>query len=170
MGLYMRVFITFVFALFCGCASDPPRTPEVVSYLDVSKKQEYIQNAMSTLKTFHDAAIDLRSRSKPEAQKVLAEEVEHYIDVRVKPIIGDFEANHNLQTRLQIAEMQLLCGLVYLELKEYDEVQVVLKKMKKRYGQSPEILNAAIDRKYVAFRNIEDGMRILNERLQREYF
>jgi hypothetical protein len=169
MGLCVRVFITSVFILFCGCAPDPPRRPEVVSYLDVTQKQQYIQNAMSTLKIFHEAAIDLRSRRKPMARKELAEEVDHYIDVQVKPIIGDFEANHNLKTRLQVAELQLLSGLVYLELKEYDEALALLNTMKRRYSDSPELLSAAIDRKYIGFRNLEDGMRVLNERLWREF-
>lgn len=169
MGLYVRVSTVLVFALLCGCAPDPPRSPAVVSYLDVTKKQAYILNAMSTLKIFHEAAIDLRSRRKPMARKELAGEVEHYIDVQVKPIIRDFEANHNLKTRLQVAELQLLCGLVYLELKEYDEVLAFLNGMKRRYGDSPEILSAAIDRKYIGYRNIEEGMRALNERLWREF-
>jgi len=169
MGFYMRIFIVSVFALLWGCASDPPQRHAVVSYLNVSQKQEYIQGAMSTLKIFHAAAIDLRSRHKPLPRKELAEEVNHYIDVQVNPIIGDFEANHNLKTRLQVAELRLLCGMVYLELREYGEALRVIKSLNKHYGNSPEILKAAIDPKNIGSRNIEDGMRIVNERIWHEY-
>lgn len=169
MDWYARVLIAVAVISLCGCASDPPRRTAVVSYLDVAKKQEYIRGAISTLKIFNEAALDLRSRNKPQARRELAKEVEHYIETQVKPIIGDFEANNNLRTRMEVAELQLLCGLVYLELKEYEEVQSLLKNMKRRYGDNPEILSAAIDRRNIGFRSIEDGMRILNERALREF-
>jgi hypothetical protein len=165
----MRVFIAVVFVLTCGCAPDPPPRPPVVSYLDVAQKQKYITLAMSTLKIFHEAAIDLRDRGKPSARRELAEEVDNYIATQVEPIVSDFEANNNLRTRLGVAELQLLSGLVYLELKEYEEVLVLLNNMKRRYGDNPEILNTAINSRYIGFKTIEDGMRILNQRLFREF-
>jgi hypothetical protein len=89
--------------------------------------------------------------------------------MQVRPIVVDFEANNNLRTRLGVAELQLLCGLVYLELKEYEEVLGLLNDMKRRYGHNPEMLNTAINSQYIGFQNIGDGMRILNQRLFREF-
>lgn len=169
MSWYVRGLIVVLFALLWGCASNPPPPPAMLSYLDVAQKQAYIHNSMSTLKLFHEAALDLRTRGKPLARKELAGEVDHYVEMQVNPIIGDFEANNNLRTRLEVAELQLLCGLVYLELMEYREAMVLLNKMKKRYGDRPEILSAAVNSKYLRYRNIEDGMRILHERLWLEF-
>lgn len=164
MGCYVRVFIVSVFALLSGCASEPPPPPAVVSYLDIDQKQAYLQNAMETLKIFHDAAVDLRIRRKSVAREELAKEVDFYVKTQIDPIMRDFEANSHLETRLEVAELQLLCGLVYLELQEYKEVRSLLKNMKRRYGDNPEILSAAIDSRYIDFRNLEDGMRVLNAR------
>lgn len=164
MSWHARLIIPVIVISLFGCASDRHRRGAVVSYLDVAGKQAYIQEAKSTLKIFHEAALDLRSRQKPQAREELAREADNYIEMQVKPIIGDFEANNDLRTRLEVAELQLLCGLVYLELKEYLKVQDLLKTMRRRYGDNEEILKAALDRSTIGFGNLKDGMRILNER------
>lgn len=166
---YPRVFIALVFIVVGGCATAPPPPPAVVSYLDVPKKQAYIHGARSTLKIFHDTALDLRNRRKDPARQELAVEVDRYIEAQVEPIVGDFEANNNLATRLEVAELQLLCGLVYLELEEYHKARVLLDTMEKRYGNHPGLLSVSIDRGEMGFRNIGEGMKTLNERLFREF-
>ena len=171
----MRIFRTLaaagaLLALVGGCATTftPSPRPAVVTPMNIAKKQEYIRGAKMILKNFQSAAIDLGSRRKPMARRELAGEVERYIALQVEPIVDDFEAGNNLETRLEIGKLQLLCALVYLELAEYREARQMLGEMNRRYGDSPDFLNAAIDRNDIGFGNLEDGMRNLKERLSRE--
>ncbi len=152
----------------CTATFTPSPRPAVVTPMNIVKKQEYIHGTKMTLKNFQTAAIDLGSRRKPVARRELTEEVERYIEMQVEPIVNDFEAGNNLETRLEIGKLQLLCALVYLELAEYREARQMLGEMTRRYGDNPGFLNAAIDRNDIGFGNLEDGMRALKERLSRE--
>lgn len=168
---FSRAFIAaaaLVLAGGCVAAFDPQPQPAAVSHMNVAKKQAYIRGAESTLKIFHAAAMDLRSRGKPLAQQELAGEAKRYIKMQVKPIIADFEAGNNLETRLEIAKLQLLCGLVYLDLEEPWEALGMLREMERRYGDQPDLLNAEFERNDLGFATIGNGMRIIEERLPRE--
>lgn len=167
MVISIRSFIAVaVLALVGGCsAANPQPRPSAVSHMDVAQKKAYIHGAESTMKIFHAAALDLRSRGKFESQEELAGEVKRYVDLHVKPIVGDFEAGNSLDTRIEIAKLQLLCGVVYLELEDYWEALKLLREMEKRYGDQPDLLSATIDRSDIGFGTIEDGMRRLEEQL-----
>jgi len=164
---FLAFVTTAVFLMVSGCggaAFDPPPRPAVVSHMDVAKKQAQIDSVKSTLKIFRASAQDLRSRAKPEELEQLTDQVDRYIKLQVQPIVEDFEVEKNLKTRLEIAKLQLLCGLVYLELDNAEEnIYKLLRDMERRYGDQPNVLNAAIDRNDVGFGTIGDGMRTLEE-------
>ena len=148
----------------CSTAFDPPPRPAVVSHMDVVHKQAYIANVKSTLKIFRASAQDLRLRGKPEELDRLSDEFELYVQMQVQPIAGDFEVDKNLGTRLDIAKLQLLCGLVYLELDNSAwNIHQLLGDMEQRYGNQPDVLNTAIDRNDVGFGSIREGMQKLDE-------
>jgi hypothetical protein len=160
------VFATAVLLLVGGCGSpstfNPPPHPAVVSHMDVAEKQAQIDSVKSTLKIFRASAQDLRSRSKPAELDQLSDEADRYIELQVQPIVGDFESANNLQTRLEIAKLQLLCGLVYLELDNAESnIYKLLREMERRYGNQPDVLYATIDRNDIGFSTINDGMQSL---------
>lgn len=164
-------FSTALVLLVAGCSGagfDIPLEPSAVSHMDVSLKQTQIASAKSTLKVFNGTALDLRQRDKPEARENLAAEFKRYVDLQVQPLVTDFEAASHLQTLLEIAQLQLLTGRVYLELQEHWEVYKLVRDMQRRYGDQPDVLNAAIDRNDIGFSTIADGIRGLEERRARE--
>lgn len=167
MVISIRSFITLaLLALTYGCSTATPRpSTSAVSHMDVTQKMAYIHGAESTMKVFHAAAMDLRSRGKLQSQEELAGEVKRYVDLHVEPIVDDFEASNSLDTRIEIAKLQLLCGVVYLELEDYWEALKLLREMENRYGDQPDVLSASIDRNDIGFGTIEDGMRRLEEQL-----
>jgi len=168
MTRFIRTFVTTAILLMAGGCSppafDPPPHPAQVSHMNVVKKKAHIDNAKSTLKIFRASAQDLRTRDKPDELETLSEEADRYIELQVQPVVRDFEASNNLSTRLEIAKLQLLCGLVYLELDNAESnIYNLLQDMERRYGDQPDVLNASIDRNDVGFDTISDGMRSLEE-------
>lgn len=167
MNKFFRLFVLPGFLLMaygCTAAFDPPPHPAAISHMSAVKKQAYIADIKSTLKIFRASAQDLRRRNKPEELDQLSDEVEVYVRMQVQPIVADFEANKNLATRLEVAKLQLLCGLIYLELDNSAwNIHQLLREMKRQYGNQPDVLNTAIDRNDVGFESINEGMRKLNE-------
>lgn len=150
-----------------GCSSSgfnvrlPP--PEV-SHLDVAGKQAQVDSVKSTLKVFHATARDLRQRDSLDARTQLAAEFKRYYTLQVQPLVEDFESGNSLQTRLEIAQLQLLGGQVFLELQQNWQLYKLLRDMRQRYGDQPDVLNASIDRNDIGYGTIGDGMRSLQER------
>lgn len=169
-----RFFRTSLFAVVialsggCGAAFDLPPRPARVSHMDIAGKQAYIHDAKSTLKIFQAAARDIHGRSKPRARQELAGEFSRYVELQVKPIVDDFEAGKNLETRLEIAKLEVLCGLVYLELEEYRKSWRLLRQLEGRYGDQPDLLKAAIDPNDIGFGSIDDGIQSLRKHLSRK--
>jgi hypothetical protein len=167
MNRSIRAYVaTAVLLLAGGCnpAFDPPPRPAVVSHMNVVKKQAQIDNVKSTLKIFRASAQDLRGRAKPAEMAQLSDAAERYIDLQVQPLVEDFEVDNNPRTRLEMAKLQLLCGLVYLELDNAEwNIYKLLREMERQYGNQPDVLNAVIDRNDVGFGTISDGMRSLEE-------
>jgi hypothetical protein len=152
--------------LACACspAFDPPPRPAEVSHFDITTKQAHINNVKKTLEIFRASARDLRSRQKPEELRQLTGQAEHYIKLQVQPLVEDFEADSNLTTRVEIAKLQLLSGMVILELDQPEwKLYKMLRTMEQRYSDQPDVLNAAIDRNEFGFSTIGDGMRSLEE-------
>ncbi len=159
MGKVLPALLTAAMLLAGGCSGfNPPPHPAAVAHLDITQKQAYIRTTESALKSFRAVAADLRRSHKPQARADLGKEVNSFIKQRVEPIVDDFEASHHPETRLQVAELQLLSGQVYLELDEYWDAWLLLREMKRRYGDQPTLLDAGIDRQEFGYSNLGDGM------------
>ncbi len=149
-----------------GCIPEMAARQATVSPLSIAKKKEYIRTSKATLKNFQTTAIDLRARGQLPAIGEFAKEVKNYISLQVEPILVDAAAVDDLQTRLEVAKLQLLCGLVYADLAEYREARLRLEEMMQRYGSHPDVLNAAIDRNDIGFATLASGMQDLRARIE----
>lgn len=167
MSRAFRAFSAVAILLLAGACSpvfDPPPRPAEVSHMDITTKQAHIDNVKKTLKIFRASARDLRSRQKPEELIQLTGQAERYIKLQVQPLVEDFEADSNLTTRVEVAKLQLLSGLVMLEMDRPEwKLYKMLRAMERRYSDQPDVLNAAIDRYEFGFGTIGDGMRSLEE-------
>lgn len=168
MGRISRLVMALLLFWIWGCTSPPPRR-ETVSYLDLTAKQTYLRHTLATLKAFHRTACDLRTRPVSEAMKELHQETSRFIERQVRPATTDFEANYSGRTQLDVAQLELLCGLLYLELQDYPAALSALESMRTRYGDRPELLNAALDQRFIDFDNLAAGLAYLDNRLAQEY-
>lgn len=159
--------LVLLLAVGSGCVAgfQSPTRPAEVSHMDIARKQDYIRTTKATLKTFQRSARDLRDRNRPLVLQELSDEVHRYIRLQVDPIVNDFEAGNNLETRLEIGKLQLLSGLVYVELGETGKVRRLLREMNRRYSTHSSLLTTAIDRNDIGFSSLEEGMQALRERL-----
>ena len=82
----------------------------------------------------------------------------------MQPLIRDFEADSNFTTRVELAKLQLLSGLVMLEMDNPEwKLYKWLRAMERRYADQPEVLNAVIDRNEFGYGTVSAGMRGLEE-------
>lgn len=169
MTRYVRSLGAILFFAFCaGCGTvpfDPQPRAAAVAHLDIVRKQEYIQGTKATLKTFLVSARDLSSRDQHVSLRELADRFSRFVTLQVDPIVGDFEAENSLSTRLEIAKLQLLCGLAYYELGENRRARDLLEQMKQRYGGNAGIMGAPIDRSDIGVASLERGLELLEEKL-----
>jgi len=154
----------------CSTAFAPPPRKAVVSDMDIARKQAFILQTKTALKVFQSSARDLHRRARAQSREELASEVGRFVAQQVDPIVNDFEANNNPQTRLQIAELQMMCCLVYLDLGESWTAWKLVNEMEKRYGNDPQLLSAAIDRKDTGFADLRSGLLGLKKRAVRDTF
>jgi hypothetical protein len=152
----------------CGASFRPSPRPAPVSQLDIVRKQEYIGTTKATLKTFRATARDLRSRGRPVSLRELAERFDRYVALQVRPIVDDFEAQNNLATRMEIAKLQLLCGLTYAELAQPRRARDLLREMEAAWGGNPGMLGTPLDRGDVGVSSLDDGLQLLRRNLAGE--
>jgi hypothetical protein len=166
MARYARVILALVLLLAGGCASapSPHNRVTVVSDMDASQKQAYIHQVTSTLKIFQASARDLRHRDSGRDLGDFAVEVDRFVGRQVSPIVADSEAEKDPRTRLQIAELQLVCALVYLDLAQPRRALALMQRMERRYGHDSELLRAPLEPGDTKFANLREGIRNLKQR------
>jgi hypothetical protein len=165
-GRTLAAAICVLFFVGCGTVPfDPQPRPAAVAHLDIVQKQEYIQSTKTTLKTFLLSARDLRSRGRASSVRELADRFDRFVSLQVVPIVHDFEADDSLSTRLEIAKLQLLCGLTYGELGENRKALELLEEMKRRYGGNPGIMGAPINQGDFGAASLETSLELLEAKL-----
>jgi hypothetical protein len=169
MTRYARALAAVSLAAFCaGCGAvpfDPQPRPVAVAQLDIARKQEYIQGTKATLKTFLVSARDLRSRDQDLSLREFAHRFDRFVALQVVPIIDDAEAQNSLSTRLEIAKLQLLCGLTYFELGETRRAGELLADMQEHYGGNLALLYAPLDRGDIGVATLASGLQLLEGKL-----
>lgn len=161
----------FLISLLSGCAPAPQQdqsaVPPVLTHLDLSQKKVYIQKTKSSLRTYRELAEDLAQRQKPESFAVLGMETNNYIQLFVVPIIEDPEAIRNIETKLEIAKLQLLTGYIYLELDMVPMAEQYLDRMATDFGSDPSVLNATLGEPDLSYATIGDGVGALTQMVSR---
>jgi hypothetical protein len=159
------VIASLVFCAACGVPFNQDPKPLVLTHLDIARKHDYILNTKSTLKVFRTSVGDLRNRNRPAAMRELAQRFDDFVVLQVRPIIGDWEAENNLATQLELAKLRLLCGLIYVDFAETQKAKELLDEMKEYYGDNPGIMRAPLDRGDIGVTSLEGGLQLLEQRV-----
>jgi hypothetical protein len=173
-GLFL-VLAVLVLAL-SGCCScnrtDWPKAP-VLGHMSIPQKKIYLGNVQENLKVFRLTAGELavHQRMTPEeAQKPCAGqgfrcEVLKYIELYAMPIINDTEALENVETRLEVAKVNLLSAYVFEETGQDNRARKLLKLFKKHYKNDASIQNAVVDPAEMGFSRLAEGAAALEAKL-----
>jgi len=144
-----------------GCSE-----PVVIGHLDIRKKKTYVENTWKTLKTFERSATDAAKREKPGLQGTLSREMAAYFEYFVEPILKDDKAVGHLETKLDVAKVHLLSGIVFAHLGETSPARKLLKRFDERYGNDPSFLSATLDYETTGFGSLAEGRNALAKRFQ----
>ncbi len=161
--------------LMTGCGacnrSQWPQSPSL-GHMDVSQKLAYMGNVKQNLTVFRTTLADIENHAPklpPEERNACDDEqfsceVYKYIEVYAKPIITDDSALTDLQTRLEVARINLLSALALYEIRQYSEARDLVRFFEKQYGEDPSVLNATIESRE-KFSTFGEGLRSLKRNL-----
>ncbi|OEU50960.1 MAG: hypothetical protein BA871_02500 [Desulfuromonadales bacterium C00003096] len=163
--------------LLSGCCvcnrADWPEQP-VLDHMNTVQKTQYLANAKQTLINFRTTAVDLQGHQPPrQADEEPADcqregfhcEVARYVEVYVMPILNDAEALHNLETRLEVAKVNLLSAYVLYETDNSGQARSLLKLYDKRYRKDVSIETAMVDSRDMEFATLGAAARNLRSKL-----
>jgi hypothetical protein len=166
---------TLVFQL-SGCCScnraDWPDSPSL-AHMDLSQKLIYMDNVKRTLMVFRTSLADIEQHAPelpPEEQPLCEDqsfpcEVFKYVEVYAMPIITDDGALANLQTRLDVAKINLLSAFALYETGQYGKARSLVRLFEKQYGEDPSVLNAFVESGELEFSTLGEGLRSLKWKL-----
>ncbi|HKJ04414.1 MAG TPA: hypothetical protein VJ974_02370 [Geopsychrobacteraceae bacterium] len=159
----------FFLGLFSGCApvTKQEQTLEapILSHLNISQKKVYIQSTKNSLRTYRRLAEDLGQRQKPKSFNALGRETDKFIQTYVVPIMEDAEATSNLETKLDVAKLQLLSGFVYAELGEKAKTRNCLARIADNFGSDASIMSATLGEPDLGYATFSDGVGALKQML-----
>jgi len=176
--LVLAGFLCFIcLGVLSGCLGTPGYSgnggvasePAVIAHLDIRKKKIFIESVWKTLKTFERSATDAARRKKPGLDKTLAREMDVYFRNYVNPILDDTEAVGHLETKLDVAKVHLLSGLVFAHLGEPSPARRLLKRFDERYGSDPSFLSSTLDYETTGFGSLSEGRDALGRRVINNY-
>lgn len=158
----------------CACnKADWPEQP-VLGHLNTGQKNQYLANVKQNLINFRTTAVDLQSHQPPRPvdeepagcrREGFHCEVIRYVEVYVMPILNDAEALQNLETRLEVAKVNLLSAYALYETGSYGKARKLLKLYDKRYRKDVSIETAMVDRREMEFATLGEGAGVLRTRL-----
>jgi hypothetical protein len=141
--------------------------------MDLSQKLVYMDNVKRTLMVFRTSLTDIEQHSPelpPEEQPLCEDqsfscEVFKYVEVYAMPIITDDGAQANLQTRLDVAKINLLSAFALYETGQNGKARSLVRLFEKQYGDDPSILNASVESGELEFSTLAEGLRSLKWKL-----
>jgi hypothetical protein len=119
-------------------------------------------------------AVDLQSHRPPrQPDEEPAEcrregfhcEVARYIEVYAMPILNDGEALQNLETRLEVAKVNILSAYALYETGSYSQARRLLKMYDKHYSKDVSIRMAMIDSREMEFSTLGKAAQNLRPKL-----
>ncbi|MBU0986347.1 MAG: hypothetical protein KKH68_03755 [Proteobacteria bacterium] len=141
------------------------QNPIILTRMDIKKKKAYIHNVKETLKLFRLIVGDTRTRGKTLSIDELSREAHKYMEVYVKPLINDSEANENSEIKIETAKLYLLCAFLYFDIAGYNKVTQYLKLIHTRYGKDSYLRRMRIDQKDIGFATLAEGVMELQKRM-----
>ncbi len=159
---------------------DPPQEPTIIecehgnaanwpdpftlTHTDIRKKEAYIRNIKETLKLFRLIADDTIRRKKFFCAQELACQTDRYVEIYVRPIMNDSGANNNLETKLEIAKLHVICALLYRDMGRDDPAELHLDKLRQLDGNDASLLDVTIDPADVGFITLRAAIKDLEAR------
>lgn len=158
--------------IFAGCTPVPkqeqwPDTP-ILSHLNISQKKVYIHSIKNSLSSYRRLAEDLGQREKPESFIQLGQESDKFVQMYVVPITEDADAASNLETKLDVAKLQLLSGLTYADLGMASKAKQCFARISEKYGSDASIMSATLGEPDLGYATFGDGVSALKQILSRK--
>ena len=171
----LLVSLSVLFLSGCsGCHNANWAEQTVVGHLNIAQKGKYLAEVKQTLINFRTTAVDLKSHQRPlpadENQTVCYAEGVHcevirYVETYAMPILNDAEASQNLETRLEVAKVNLLGAYALYETGSHGEARGLLRMFNKRYRKDVAIETAMVDSSEMEFATLGEGYRNLRDKL-----
>jgi hypothetical protein len=158
----------------CTCnRADWPQAP-TIGHMSIAQKKAYLANVRQNLAVFRLTAGELEAHRRMENPAETEDacpgqgfrcEAEKYIELYAMPIINDAQAGDNVETRLEVAKVNLLSAYVYYETEQSGKAAKLLRLFKKRYQRDTAVLNAVVDPGEMGFARLSDGVSELETKL-----
>lgn len=157
----------------CACnKTDWPKAP-VLGHMSIPQKKIYLENVRQNLKVFRLTAMELETHQRmtpEEAQKPCNGqgfrcEVQKYVELYAMPILQDAEAQQHVETRLEVAKVNLLSAFIYEETGQDRRARKLLKMFNKRYKKDTAIQNAVVDPAEMGCTRLAEGAASLEAKL-----
>jgi|GEM_PF-1291061 len=139
--------------------------PIILTRMDIKKKKAYIHNVKQTLKLFRVIVGNMRTRGKTLSIDELGRESHKYMEVYVKPLINDSEANENSELKIETATLYLLCAFLYVDIAGYNKGTQYLNLIQTRYGKDSYLHKMRIDQKDIGFSTLNQGIMEFQKRM-----
>ncbi|MCD4689206.1 MAG: hypothetical protein K8R55_07740 [Desulfuromonadaceae bacterium] len=158
----------------CGC--NKANWPEqlVLDHMNTIQKTQYLKDVKQNLINFRTTVVDLQSHRPPRQPNEEPAgcqhegfhcEVARYVEVHVMPILNDGEALQNLETRLEVAKVNLLSAYALYETGSIGQARKLLKIYDKRYRKDVSIQTAMIDSRDMEFATLGKAAQNLRSKL-----
>lgn len=158
------------------CVCNKANWPEqpVLDHMNTMQKTQYLKDVKQNLINFRTTAVDLQSHRPPrqvddESADCQREgfhcEVARYVEVYAMPILNDGEALQNLETRLEVAKVNLLSAYALYETGSFGHARSLLKMYDKRYRKDVSIETAMVDSRDMEFATLGEAAQNLRSKL-----
>jgi hypothetical protein len=158
------------------CVCNKANWPEqpVLDHMNTMQKTQYLKDVKQNLINFRTAAVDLQSHrppSQPDEEPAGCQrqgfhcEVARYVEVYAMPILNDAEALQNLETRLEVAKVNLLSAYALYETGSFGPARSLLKMYDKRYRKDVSIETAMVDSRDMEFATLGETAQNLRSKL-----
>ena len=135
-----------------------------LTHADIAKKKQYIGSVKDTLMNFRLIASDTTRRENELFIKETGREANSFVKTYVEPIINDPEAVRNLETKAEIAKLQLLSASLYYELSGYFQAKFYLERLSERY-QSDFLSSVTVDEMQMGYSTLSEAIAGLQKKI-----
>ena len=139
-------------------------SPIALTHADIAKKKIYISRVKETLMNFCLIARDTSRRENELFIKEIGRESNSFVKNYVEPIINDSEAVRNLETKAEIAKLQLLSASLYFELAGYFQAKFYLERLSGQY-EIDFLSSVTMDQMHTGYSTVAEGITELQKKI-----